>query len=144
LKIPIRPQRQERPRRSGSRDRDRGGDRRSQRRNSESSLRERVPPLTEEERKERDRRRKERESRHRDKDESIASTASTKTSSRSRRRVHVDVVDQMDVTGGLYGVKGSKLIGIFITFLTNQCGTMMDHLMPVDPIAIAKRITWLP
>jgi hypothetical protein len=109
--IPIRPRNgPARPRDDQARPRTSGGDPRP-RRNSDSSVLER--PAADDERKERERRRREREARNREREESSsakpAAEISASRSVRSRKKaVHVDVVDQMDVTGGLYGVSGSK------------------------------------
>lgn len=107
LRIPIKSKNgRDNSRRSGSKER-------RPRRNSESSTMDR-PVMSAEEREARDRRRREREARHRERETSRDSRASeistVRHSSRKKRQnAHVDVVDKLDVTGGLYGVGGSEL-----------------------------------
>ncbi|KAF2668353.1 Pal1-domain-containing protein [Microthyrium microscopicum] len=96
LRIPIKP--------SGRRDSP-TKDRR--RRNSESSTMEK-PLMTKEEWEAKERRKREREARHREREQNRTSKVGDKeighsASSRRRKNVHVDVVDKLDVTGGLYG-----------------------------------------
>lgn len=115
------------------------------RRDSDSSTLDR-PKLTPEEREARDKRRREREAKHRERATSRESKSSditvARTSRRSRRpNAHVDVVDKLDVTGGLYGVSSSRCAPalVFIANLAKH-GITMAHLMLVDPCETARKM----
>lgn len=116
LLIPVRPKVSENHSNAESSRRD-GRSRRSSDPDNRSSM-------TPEEREAREKRRRERASRHgrassRDSKMTDITIVAHATDGRKRRNKHVDVVDKLDVTGGLYGVGSSMFALLLICHNTN-------------------------